>query len=185
MYKKIFVLGIIILFIEAAGISGTGGSIGDDVRFNEKSMEEISSGLGVDDWFVVETVGYWSFDEGGGDVAFDASHYDNKGYCYDTLWIPGSQGQGYALSFSKIKNSAVIVDDNPSLDFDDLDENQGFMIELWMKQYSSPPYPCDAGLVCKGAQEGYYLAFKPDNNVIFWIGNGISGHTILSNTKIT
>ena len=59
-----------------------------------------------------ELVGYWSFDEGSGDIAYDASGYDNHGMVTEPFWHIGPAGFGGALQFDgqnyvEILNSQV------------------------------------------------------------------------------
>jgi len=60
-------------------------------------------------------VGYWPFNEGTGDVAFDSSAAGNNGALYDTTWIPGPEG-AFALRFAPSAPSLVEIPDTSALD---------------------------------------------------------------------
>ncbi len=138
----------------------------------------------VEDWEIIDTVGWWHFDEGSDSYAFDCSSYGNDGTCYSTEWTTDTpDGSPYALRFSKDYNSVVIVDDNPSLDFADLGEGEGFMIDFWMEKNQTPS-PSHSGLVAKMYQGGYNVLLLPDGRVLFHIRNQDVYHYVYSNTKM-
>lgn len=134
-------------------------------------------------WEIIEDVGYWDFDEGEGVSVEDKSDYVNNGRCYGTEWITGIEGN--ALLFQKEFNSYVRVSDHDSLNFDDLGENEGFMIDLWMKVGDAPTITY-AGLVSKMASAGgYYLLFGYQKEIYFAISaGGDNVENIYSNTII-
>jgi len=182
------VFGILVLFIGAGFIPNISATIKSnaDVNYNNSPLSDEPS---VDIWQIVDTVGYWSFDEGQGDTAYDSSSYHNDGLCEYTEWASGHSN--YALKFSDPDNSDVIVEDDASLNFNNLGEHEGFMIDFWMlKNQSASPGYLD-GLVCKAAQwKGYYVYLSPEpyqDHIIFWIGNGQTGQgqLVISNTAIS
>ncbi len=71
-----------------------------------------------------ELVAYWSFDEGGGDVAGDGSGNGNDGDVVDAEWIDGKFGG--ALEFD---GSYVLVTNDESFNFT---KEQPFSIILWI-----------------------------------------------------
>jgi hypothetical protein len=90
------------------------------------------------------------------------------------------------LLFSKDYNSVVAVDDNPCLDFNDLGENEGFMIDLYMKKTSTPTSTY-AGLVGKQYYGGYLVKYniKGTIGLKIWGGGGGEKYQVSSNTLIT
>lgn len=131
--------------------------------------------LSVDDLVITDIVGWWHFDEGSGNTAYDSSSYSNDGTCSGTQWVLGHDG--HALSFRADSSSNVNVADDPSLDFDDLEENEGFMIDFWMKQNQTPNPPHSAGLVVKHYEGGYGVYMRPNYHIAFAISPPGITHT--------
>lgn len=102
--RKGLVLGIIVLFIGASVVSS---NISYDITpsFNESSRNEITDGL----------IGYWSFDEGNGSIAYDYSGFGNNGTVYDAIWITGISD--YALEFDGLDDYVDMGDPSSVLDF--------------------------------------------------------------------
>ena len=185
-YRKGMVLAIICCFIGAGVFPSISGNVeNSDSNFYKKNIFNVSNkGPGVDDWEIIDTVGWWHFDEGSDSNAFDCSSYGNDGTCYSTEWTTDTpDGSPYALRFSEDYNSVVIVDDNPSLDFADLGEGEGFMIDFWMEKGQTPS-PSHSGLVAKMYQGGYNVLLLPDGRVLFHIRNQDVYHYVYSNTKM-
>jgi len=178
MYKKGMVLAVICLFLGAGVLPSISGNVEfANKEFYEKNIHTANNdGPSVDSWYIVDSVGLWHFNEGVGDVALDSSDYGNHGGIHGAEWTtdtpPG--GTPYALHFYADANSYVGVSDDSSLDFDDLGENEGFMIDFWMKKNQTPS-PHYAGLVSKAYQGGYYVILGTDNKIGFTIIN--SGNT--------
>jgi len=188
---KGLVFGLVLLFVGAGVCSSVVGSIKSTSEVTTPKINDSSNmkGPGVDNWESIDIVGDWHFDEGQGYIAEDSSNYSNNGSCLRTEWTSGHSN--FALNFSDVANSDVMVDDAPSLNFDNLGENEGFKIDFWMvKNQSANPGYLD-GLVCKEASwSGYRVALMPDpekDQISFWIGNGQTGEgqNVISNTNIT
>jgi ankyrin repeat protein len=78
-------------------------------------------------------VGYWKFDEGTGDVAYDSSGYGNDGTLKNEAeWVDGLPLLGWALNLDGT-NDYVWVPDAPSLDI-----GGPFTIMTWIKPDSLP-----------------------------------------------
>jgi len=150
----------------------------------ETNEEETFSPLSLDSWQITDTVGWWQFNEGAGYSASDSSNYDNDGICDTPLWTPGIQSFG--LLFSSENNDAVTIDDNPSLDFDDLAEGEGFMIDFWMQNRNTSFIQTYVGLVSKQHKGGYMVAFTDKHRITFNIKSPNASQTksVKSNTII-
>ena len=107
--------------------------------------EEIEKGL----------YGYWSFDEGKGEITLDKSENANHGIVHGAKWVKGKSG--YALEFDGVddyvdcgKNTAI--------------KGKELTISLWIK-FLSEPSKVNAHIVCRN----YYLGFwgKRENPVHF------------------
>ncbi len=103
-FRKGLVLGIIVLFIGASVVSSN-MSYNIKPSFNESSRNEITDGL----------IGYWSFDEGNGSIAYDYSGFGNNGTVYDATWITGISD--YALEFDGLDDYVDMGDPSSVLDF--------------------------------------------------------------------
>jgi len=181
--NKSIICGIILLFVGTGVVPSINGIVDTtNETLNEKTIgTTYITGPGIDNWFIVDTVGWWHFDEGSGNSAYDSSSYGNNGICYGTQWTTGHDGA--ALSFSPLYNSVVTVDNHPSLDFNDLGEDEGFMIDFWMAIDGTPSI-YHAGLVCKQYNNGYYVIQGTDSSISFMIQNGGTAHYVTSNTLI-
>jgi len=147
-------------------------------------VPSINAQPAVDDWAIVECVGIWHFDECSGTIANDASSYGNDGELRNSAQWTYDSHSGCAVAFSAATNSYVWVDDHPSLDFNDLEPGQGFMIDFWMKKEQTPS-PNYAGLVCKHTQDGYGIRLGVDNRIGFEICRaGTPAEVIYSNTAM-
>jgi hypothetical protein len=187
VFRRGMVFGIIFLFIGAGVIPNISGNIeAVDKEINGKNIHIVNNdGPGVDEFAIVDPVGIWNFNIEIEDVAFDSSGYENHGGCHGTEWTNGPPGYGKALLFNASRNSYVGVPDDPSLDFDDLGENQGFMIDFWMNVNQFPSND-HVGLVCKlGSGIGYYVVLDTQNDIWFSIANEETAHSISSDTLIT
>jgi len=72
-------------------------------------------------------VGYWSFDEGAGTTAYDASGKGNNGKIYGAKWVPGKFGQ--ALSFDG-------ADDYVEVPYNPIFNSNSFTVMIWIKRPS-------------------------------------------------
>lgn len=87
MYKKIVGIFVVGLFLGASII------ITPDMFVKKAKADDLTTGL----------VGYWSFDEGTGNIAHDSSGYGNEGTVYGGAeWVDGVSGK--ALSFDGVDN---------------------------------------------------------------------------------
>ena len=192
VFRKGMILGIIFLFVGAGVVPSISGNVGIvNKEPNERNTCTVNNdGLGVDNWHIVDTVGLWHFNEGVGDVALDISGYRNHGGIHNGAeWTTDTPPGGalYALRFYADANSYVGVNDDPSLDFDDLGENEGFMIDFWMKNLSTTFKQTYVGLVSKYHDGGYLVSFGNSGKVGFNIRSpdAQSGKSIQSNTAIS
>jgi hypothetical protein len=92
-------------------------------------------------------VGWWSFDEGSGNVAKDSSGYGNDGTIYGATYVDGKYRT--ALSFDGASNY-VEVSANPSLF-----PSSAITIELWIK-IATADIDANAymGFVCRNTRTG-------------------------------
>jgi hypothetical protein len=81
-----------------------------------------------------DLIGWWTFDEGAGDIASDASGSANDGTLQgDPQWVPGIVGSG-ALAFDGV-DDIVQVDEDPRMDLD-----AAMTIAAWVKLHSLNTY---------------------------------------------
>jgi hypothetical protein len=85
------VCGIVLLFIGVSVTTSIGGYI---EKISKASVEEFPANVPLIDDYVN---GYWKFDEGSGNTAFDSSGNDYDGTIYGASWTTGYSG--YALDF--------------------------------------------------------------------------------------
>ncbi|MDI6891330.1 MAG: hypothetical protein QMC83_10420, partial [Thermodesulfovibrionales bacterium] len=107
-------------------------------------------------------VGYWSFDEGAGQYAYDGSGNANNGTLTNgPKWTTGKSGG--ALSFDGI-DDYVDCGNKPSLDFSTND----FTVEVWAKAVGGT---FGRGIINKGGWDsiGYSIqqAYSPANTYYF------------------
>jgi hypothetical protein len=121
-------------------------------------------------------VGYWKFDEGSGNTAYDSSGNDNRGTINGASWTTGiSDG---ALLFDGV-NDYVGIADSPSLR---LTSNQA-SLELWFK----PTVTLDSTLTHRinilDKGDGYGFQMEPGARIFFtvWIGGNQWLGTVTSN----
>lgn len=142
----------------SGGSGGTGGS-GAGGSSSGGSATGGSGGAGAASCSVAPGyVGWWKFDEGAGDTAFDSSGFGNTGVLgggmsfRKPVWVPGRYGS--ALSFDGT-DDAVSCGHGSSLDI-----TGPITLEAWVKPtVTAPP---DARIISKGRNSGYpfELVFK-------------------------
>jgi len=122
-------------------------------------------------------VGYWKFDEGSGNIAYDSSGNGNDGTIYTATWVDGKVGK--ALGFNGI-DSYVSIPDSSSLD---ISGNQ-MSVEFWVKFDSlidgSSPY---MKFYDKG--NAYNSAMLETGNIrfTFWVAGDSSANLDSSRTS--
>lgn len=107
-------------------------------------------------------VGYWKFDEGTGDIAYDSSGYGNNGILNGPTWVNSLSLLNKALDFDGIDDN-VVVPDAPSLDL-----SNALTITMWIKPDSNiyPGFPDYYNLLSKWhgkddqARTGYLLSLN-------------------------
>jgi len=133
-------------------------------------------------------VGFWRFDEGKGDIAFDSSGNDNHGILVNgPAWVNGKQGK--ALSFDGIDDYAMIPD-SPSL------RVQSFTLAAWIYMTKRPYQHGDvssaiinkiSGLGGPGTK-GYKLMFEgptsSNDHLVISVGDGISQRFLIDYNSI-
>jgi len=172
LLRKGIVVGVLVLFIGAVFLP----VIGDDVvnkEFSRKNEYKVLKKYnGVNDYEIKDTVGLWHFEEGAGDMTNDSSVYRNNGTCHQTQWTNDTpDGSDYAITFQSFDNSYVKIEDDPSLDFDDLGEDEGLMIDFWMKKEKTP-VDHYAGLISKVYNDGGYSVRINTSNFISFLIHG-------------
>lgn len=187
MENRLFRNGILILFIGIIFIPSIGSNITNTEisEINDSNINLKVREYGVDDYIIKDTVGFWNFNEGFGNRARDRSKYRNHGRCVGTQWTKDTPfDSGHAIIFSSSTNSFVGINDEPILDFDYLEEDEGFMIDLWMKKIMTPSGY--AGLVAKIYSDGGYSVIINRHNKIGFYLYGANGvlETLYSETII-
>jgi hypothetical protein len=114
-----------------------------------------------EDTFTRGLVAYWSFDEGSGNIAYDASGNGNHGTIYGAKWTQGKIGG--ALSFDGVDDYVRVPDS------DSLDITNAITIEAWVNCGSSPAGNLRS-IVRK--ESTYALRFYSDGTLegLVWIG---------------
>jgi len=113
-------------------------------------------------------VGYWSFNEGNGDTAYDYSGNGNHGIINGASWTTGISGG--ALEFDGVDDYVYVGDQ------DTLENTDQLTISLWSKFYSfGPPGSCGPncmpliskwyGLYVPGTDS--YLLRQQDGEIVF------------------
>ena len=167
LYKKGLVLAIICLFIGASLVPSISGNV-------EKNDGNSTSTLNLDDGLV----GYWSFDEGSGNVAHD-SVGSNNGEIYGASWTSDSVS-GNALSFDGDRDY-VTVPHSPDLNFADADS---FTLSAWVKR-DDIPQGRSAGILTKRRGEGgYKLMLDADYTIAFGFGISPVGYDLCSASSV-
>jgi len=146
LWTKGLVVGIIMLFVGASVLPIISSNVDGNVNIQnrEKKTEKHTSSLDEN------ILGYWSFDEGSGNIVHDYSGYNNHGTIEgQTNWMPGVSG-----SALEIVNQTAIVQYIPHT-FDDLISTE-LTIEGWVYRYEQT-VPDDA-IIFDGRNYGHYTA---------------------------
>ena len=149
MIGKGIVLGIIILFFGAGVISAIDNNTEKKDSIVTKS-NEYTGFIGLDDGLV----GYWSFDEDSGNIAYDDSEYVNDGLIYGATQISGVSNN--ALSFDGIDD---YIDYGDKIHFDITGD---ITIALWFK----------TDTIQRGVLINKYDPANPDNGYILMFDDG-------------
>ena len=186
LYSKTFV-SVVCLFFIGAGILPSISGNNEIVKItNDTNLIQKKNGPSINAWEIIDTVGQWHFHEGSGNTAYDSSGHENHGGCHGTQWTTDTpMTTGYALHFFSSTNSYVGIEDDGSLDFNDLGEDEGIMIDFWMKKDKTPSGY--AGLVAKIYSDGgYSVIIRNNNHLAFHIHGEGSGvlESITSETTI-
>ena len=125
-------------------------------------------------------VGYWKFEEGSGNIAYDSSGYENNCTLHGPQWNSGISG--YALEFDGI-NDYTIVPDDPILNFNNTNQ---FTIQLWIKRkgFSLSHTESLISKITSAHKKGYGLTIGIDNTINFYLGDGNVQHACKSETEI-
>jgi hypothetical protein len=113
-------------------------------------------------------VGYWSFDEGAGTTAYDASGKGNNGTIYGAKWTQGalapskSGAFGTGLSFDGV-DDYVRVSSSASLKID-----TSITLSMWFRAASLPSGVWKVPLVKGGGDQDYSFQINPDNTLMWW-----------------
>jgi len=92
IFRRSYVFGIVLLFI---GLSITSSIHGYGGNNSNQSMEDASMNFPLNDDYVN---GYWKFDEGNGNIAYDSSEHGYDGTIYGATWV--AHDSDYALDFN-------------------------------------------------------------------------------------
>ena len=153
------VCGIITLFVGASIIPSMSGNVKEsnnvglikDVLSEEEVLDEnfkvkVSNDRPITLDLNDGLVGYWSFDEGSGNIAYDYSGNGNDGTIYGgAQWVLGISG--YGIMFDDIDDYIVVPDSNS------LDISEDISISVWINLESiSGLHP----ILSKGPTSGDY-----------------------------
>jgi hypothetical protein len=113
-------------------------------------------------------VGYWRFNEGTGDIAYDVSGYENHGtLMFEPTWVDGLPLLGNALEFDGIDDYVEVID-APSLDVN----GQGITYMAWIY---SPAFNECGWIMGKGTSQNnivWHMLARANNYVRYWIRSG-------------
>ncbi len=156
-YKKNLVFGIIVLFIGASVIPTISGNI---VKTSIKStIQGPTKPLLIDNY----ANGYWKFNEGNGNTAYDSSAHNFDGTINGATWTTGYSG--YALDFDGV-NDYVDLDDyaKNNLGFNKTDD---LIFEFYFQTTST-----NEGIIYSichlyGYNPGVHIAMNPNGTLVF------------------
>ncbi|MEK6839580.1 MAG: LamG-like jellyroll fold domain-containing protein [Nanoarchaeota archaeon] len=110
-----------------------------------------------------DTVGYWNFNEGQGNVAHDSSRFHNDGNLSWVLWSPDTpSGEGHSAEFREKWNPTIEVTHDSSLNLDD-----EFTFEAQIKmseQWYQPIIAKWSGGDPNGQHHPYLFGARPTGN---------------------
>jgi hypothetical protein len=150
------------------------GSYGRYTHFFSGTIDEVkvyTRALSAEEiWqeFVKAPVGYWKFDEGTGDTAYDASSYGNHGILMNgPTWVDGLPLLGKALDFDGT-DDYVIVSDAPGLDVN----GPGITFMAWVYSPAFNEYGWIMGKGTSGGNIVWCTLARTNNYVRYWIRSG-------------
>ena len=164
-YNKYIVFAIIILLIGVSIVPCISSSYEKTTIIVDENKVNLNYGL----------VGYWSFDEGSGNIAHDYSGNNNDGTIFGASWTAGvSDG---ALYFDG-NNDAVRVNDDPTL--------EGFSaltISAWARPYEEHGTGYNQGYVVGKYKDGYSIhsphrIFAAEGNWVGVIADGSDNYRV-------
>jgi len=137
--------------------SSVGNEVQGDVVSFDVDLDLMQKGGTFDD-----LMGWWKFDEGTGDIAYDSSGYGNDGTIHGATWADGKFGK--ALSFDG--DDYVDVPDDDSL------KPELVTLEAWVKSDGSPGrYKYIAGKKYAPGWGSYHLYTGNTGGLRFYIGH--------------
>jgi hypothetical protein len=157
LFKKSLVVGIIVLFIGTSVLPTISGSI---VKTSNKSTIIGPTKLLLSDNYVN---GYWKFDEGSGNIAYDSSLHNFDGTINGATWTTGYSG--YALDFDGVNDD---VDLNAyaqnNLGFNKTDD---IMFEFYFQTTSTNEGIIYSMCHTYGYNPGIHIAMNPNGTLEF------------------
>lgn len=129
---------------------------------NISSIEEPEPVIGV--------VGYWNFNEGSGDIAYDCSEYNNNGTIYGATWTNGICGS--ALEFSGTTSSYVDCGNHYSLNI-----NNAITLSVWIKPNTLRTYQDIIFRSTSSPYKGYTLEVCQNPSMVKMLIQGMTRAT--------
>jgi len=152
MLKRAMVLGVIILFFFACFTSSLSGQI----NFQLKGSKQQNFPLFNDDYLI----GYWKFDKGTGDIAYDSSGHDYDGTIYSASWVTGHSG--YALNFDGINDYVSLDDYSEILGFNKTDD---LVFSFWFKSTSNEKGVIYGMSLSSDYNPGFHISLNFDGRI--------------------
>lgn len=122
-------------------------------------------------------IGYWSFDEGTGSVAYDSSGCGNDGVIIGATWTTGKRGSALEITHTEYVG-------NIPAKYDDTITN-AFTVVAWVKWYGLPSYNHGSyffdGRGNPYLGEGFLLYISFQSTVGFWLNDVDMSSNIFSN----
>jgi len=136
----------------------------------------------------VGTVGYWKFDEGYGNLAYDSSGFNNTGTLQNGASWTNNSISGYAIQFDGV-NDHISVTNSPSLNI-----TGNLTIQVWVYLEETPTSCCPAIVskwdsVLNINQRSYAIVVTTDRKLIFRVSPngqdlGLGVGTVFGNSQI-
>lgn len=160
LLNKTLVISLSIIFIGTSLVSAI------EINSENRTVTKEISTLGLNEGLV----GYWSFDEGSGDIAFDYSR-NNNGIIHGATWATGISGK--ALGFDSEMENHVNIGDSTILEMTD-----ALSVSAWIFPTGPGSCPVTGGAIVMKEGE-YLLARDRDGTITFALENDDPGWVLV------
>jgi len=152
------IICLAVLLILVLGTTSINGKIFKQT--NEKNP--ITMEYDYDDY----VAGYWKFDEGSGDIAYDSSGNEFDGDIYGATWVTGHSS--YALDFDGINDYVALDSYSPHLGFNKTDD---MIFSFWFKSSSEETGVIYSTSKSDSYNPGVQIALHPNGTIQYktWV----------------